>query len=623
MHRLFSLAILSALMPCAWGDTQVGQTMNSTWGCGRISVTIKVYKDVASFPGLYRWDYDVTNTGIPRLTHDCGVTELTGLNSFTFVFPQETPDLQNVTVPAGWTYGIDIAPVLAEVSQAVTTLWFSYDGAIQDASLAVGETAHFSFTTLPRPAVNLSSCETVPADGLDKLAAACGSAGTGGVQECLITPPTSAKARTRRGRSAFVPGDRIRRSGGLEQKLLAAACDDLTGDSYAPGPAGIDVSEISFDGVSLQIDSTSPVIQAPHWILNTKAKLPASEPYDAETSAPAAFLKTAPLTFHAQFKSAVPVTASCAIEATLTSPSGETLPWGNIAAITVAFANGASEDVQFTVPVQTPKVGAFDVRIDWRALSCLPQGSVAADDSPLTPTRHRIYSLWKQPVAPQVIPWAKVLELSSPMLASASTTTTDENAVEMLADAIFYSRWTDYDAKFYRNLRSYKYNPQKTYSCGDDVSQSLNLQTLLDRLAVVTVEPLHFQCNDNSNLHAILAASQGIQASPTRIHDTREQTPGKRDWIFIATALHQRAGESDQCRQGLFKFHQVSSLDKLYDTSIRAATGSMESCTAGQNFFGLTTDTYFSTAFPPPQPNTYIGFSRPTVEIGACPVSPE
>jgi hypothetical protein len=620
MRRLLMLAALGSLVPCAWGDTQVGPTMQTTWGCGRIVVTIRVYKDIPSLPGLYRWDYDVTNVSIPLLTHECGFTELSGLTNFGFVFPQEIPELQNVTVPAGWTYSVEVMPAIAGLYQPVTILWVGYSGEVMDASMQIGETAHFSFTTLPRPAVNLNECETVEEGGLGKLAGACGNAGTGGVQECLITPGTSAAAPPKRGRPAFVSGARNRRTRDLEQRMLAASCDDLTGGSYAPGPrlSEIEVASISFAGVSLRIDSAGPEITAPHWILDTKAKPPSAAPYDSGTSAPAAFLKSQPLTFQAQFKSNVPDITSCSIEATLSPTNGVNLPWGNIDATTVTFTNGSSGDVSFTVSEQSPSVGAIDLRMDWRVVSCQPGGSLPVNDLPLVPTRHRIYSLWKQPVAPQVQPWVKVLEISSPMLSEIAPTDTDEKVVEALADRIFYSRWTGYDLKFTPWLRAYKYDPNSTFSCGDDTQQTIELQVLLDKLVEADANPLKFQCNDNSNLHAILAASQGIAANPTFIHDNRTtMIDGRLKWVPIQTALHQRAGETGQCHQDQFYFHQVASLEQLDDTSVRSATGSTSSCAAGPNFFGLSPTSYFSTVFPTQQ-SSYTSFTRPTVVIGAC-----
>lgn len=66
-HKWISSLLL--ITPCVWGETQVGPTHGPfTWyesGCGQqIEVTIKVFKDIVGFPGLYRWDYDIRNISV-------------------------------------------------------------------------------------------------------------------------------------------------------------------------------------------------------------------------------------------------------------------------------------------------------------------------------------------------------------------------------------------------------------------------------------------------------------------------------------------------------------------------------------------------------------------------------
>lgn len=300
----------------------------------------------------------------------------------------------------------------------------------------------------------------------------------------------------------------------------------------------------------------------------------------------------------------------CSISATVTGAEGQDVPWGDVAPRTVTFTNGISSAISFTAPRQNASVGAYDVVIDWRAVSCQTQtGSIGA--IPIGSTRHRIYSLFAQPVAPMDTPWAKVLEMSSQMLASMSPSSTAENAVAAIADGIFYSRWTEYSIKFYSPFRPYQYDPSKRWSCGTVEAERFRLQDVLNEISDSNQGlPVRMQCNENSNLHAILAASQGITASPTLILDTRST-------LLTQTALYHPAGPEAECRQDRFTFHQVSSLDFLYDTSAQAATGSVNSCTPGANVFGLTQAAYLPVVFPM-QPAEFTSFTRPTVEVGSC-----
>jgi hypothetical protein len=145
-------------------------------------------------------------------------------------------------------------------------------------------------------------------------------------------------------------------------------------------------------------------------------------------------------------------------------------------------------------------------------------------------------------------------------------------------------------------------------------NQLFNLSFVLSELEATDMVFLDLQCNDSSNFHALLAASQGITALPTLILDTRSMP-------LQPTALYSRAGYgacTERCWSDVFNFHQVASLgEPLYDTSARSATGSLMYCTPGANFYGLLHSSYLAAVFPT-QPSTHTGFYRPTVGIGAC-----
>lgn len=135
------------------------------------------------------------------------------------------------------------------------------------------------------------------------------------------------------------------------------------------------------------------------------------------------------------------------------------------------------------------------------------------------------------------------------------------------------------------------------------------------------------QCNDNSNLHSVLAASQGIVARPTYLDDTViDPTPsGPR---LAPAAPHTRAGNDTDCQVQTeatrFTFHQVGSLsDVLYDTSVRCPPAGVTCSTSvtctprGGNFFDLSLLTYLGTVFPT-QPIARTVTGPVTLTVGTC-----
>jgi len=138
----------------------------------------------------------------------------------------------------------------------------------------------------------------------------------------------------------------------------------------------------------------------------------------------------------------------------------------------------------------------------------------------------------------------------------------------------------------------------------------------LDELGAGNSGLVELQCNDTSNLHAILAASQGVDAKPTFIIHAGSDMANDQ-WVLLApTALYSSAGWNE-CRIDPFRFHQVASLNSLYDTSAREAAGNTEVCTPGANFFDLNQADYLSMVFPT-QPGASTRFTRPTVFATGC-----
>lgn len=394
---------------------------------------------------------------------------------------------------------------------------------------------------------------------------------------------------------------------------------------YQPG------SEDGIDG--LRIDETTAIAK-PEWEAVTRETPATDGAYSEGTVSPAALLTSKKLKVTATFWGS-DQWESAVMKAKTQLPDGTASPYGDLGPMTVEFDEfGVSGDVVFESAAASGKVGANDITLKWEIVSITSRPDAYHEQPfPLAVpgyesrrTTHRIYTVLRAPVPPMAEPWAKALELSGAMLAPLESSATDETRVREIADAIFYSKWTGYDTRFFKPSRGYLYNPFGTCTCGTIEQQTLDLTYVLNQLGLGENEPVNLQCSDTSNFHAILAASQGITALPTFIHDTRPAPPGSPDgqyWELLnPTALYRRAGAvpavEDACNSDRFTFHQVASLGSLYDTSARSATGTKAACTFGANFYGLSYSTYLQTVFPT-QPMEYTSFTRPTVGINACP----
>lgn len=134
-------------------------------------------------------------------------------------------------------------------------------------------------------------------------------------------------------------------------------------------------------------------------------------------------------------------------------------------------------------------------------------------------TAHRIYAILKTPIAPMVVPWAKVLEISSGILTGTTVdpiggTPADNTVVQALGNGMFYSSWTNFDARFFVPVAIYTYNPEECLAidCHTGSLWNYPLQYFLNQL---TSPMILMQCSDNADLLTILAASQGISTPPT------------------------------------------------------------------------------------------------------------
>ena len=113
-----------------------------------MQVTLRVYKDVAAFPGLYKFDYEVDNASVSSFG-DQGVS---GIGNVWLFFPTPVADIGNVYVPVNWASQTD-GTFLQVYSQ-------SGPNGLALAALAPGASMHFGFTTFPRKVANENVCST-------------------------------------------------------------------------------------------------------------------------------------------------------------------------------------------------------------------------------------------------------------------------------------------------------------------------------------------------------------------------------------------------------------------------------------------------------------------------------
>ncbi|HPT25642.1 MAG TPA: hypothetical protein PLZ95_04415 [Bryobacteraceae bacterium] len=409
---------------------------------------------------------------------------------------------------------------------------------------------------------------------------------------------------------------------GVTQMEVAAAAGELV----SLRTLKFDYEAGTNDAVGMKIDETTDIPEF-EWQAGVR-ETPATEAaFTSETIAPAAYVSGQPLRVKAQFTGLYEYQGAV-VKATITMADGSPSPYGELGQQTVSFDydenfEWVSTPLVLTSTQSATAIAARDLKFNWQIVSVqyredayrtLPWWLAFPSSVGSRTTTHRIYTLYRAPVDSMAVPWAKALELSSGMMSTLTGSSTEESAVHLIADGIFYSRWTEYDTRFFKPVRHYGYNPSANCSCGSATAQLFNLSNVLSRLAATEWQWVELQCNDSSNFHAILASSQGITARPTYIYDTRGIQ-------LQPTALYSRAGIglcSTGCWIDQFNYHQVASLgEPLYDTSARSATGSVPVCTLGANLYGLLHAAYLAAAFPT-QPLSDTGFLRPTVGVGGC-----
>jgi len=191
------------------------------------------------------------------------------------------------------------------------------------------------------------------------------------------------------------------------------------------------------------IDETSGAITAPEWVVGTKERKATTAAYTNDTVAPAAYILGRPMQLQAKFRSTE--LSSAVIQAVGTLRNGQPSPYGDLGPQTVTFDqnnHGDSPQVTFTSGQVNSSIGSKDIVFEWQMLSGTTiDGEEVDGASPIGKTDHRIYTVFRKPIAPQEVPWAKVLEIAGLMTVSLGDNPSAAAIERQIASGVFYSRW--------------------------------------------------------------------------------------------------------------------------------------------------------------------------------------
>jgi hypothetical protein len=323
-------------------------------------------------------------------------------------------------------------------------------------------------------------------------------------------------------------------------------------------------------------------------------------------AAPAAFTEGNPIEATVYFSVApAGILSNITIAAT-----GNGTPYGNIANTTLSLTGG-----MFQGTVQTtgsdPNVDVNNVTFNW-TLSSMQTSSGQDITLPenIQKTTNRIYTLYDAPTGSLASePWASVLELAigivkqyapggvpTPLGANPGD---DSTIVGQLTTGIYSSLWKNLgtSAYFINPTATLTYRPNKHFTeitgptggaaASDFESQQYNLTGFLASLAGTSTWQ---QCNDDSNLLAILADSLGIDAQPLWFATTWPVVTWSTD--ALAPTSYYGAGEKTITRPGIrFRFHQIVYYDGwVYDPSTSLVSG-------GPPTMGMTFTNYVKGSF--------------------------
>jgi hypothetical protein len=180
-------------------------------------------------------------------------------------------------------------------------------------------------------------------------------------------------------------------------------------------------------------------------------------------------------------------------------------------------------------------------------------------------------------------PWALALELSSALARTLTQPASDGSVFRSLAAGVYDSGWLRDPAafRFLRPVAQHRYTPrpQQSYMCGQSRIQNMDLTRLLRDLQELPV--LDLVCADSANLLVTLAAAQGVHATALRLTAAEDDSE-------LMTGLYRPAGSLTQdCQVSCFTYHQVASLDGVYDPSAIPALDvrTQQNCNSDQTFY--------------------------------------
>lgn len=258
-----TILLFGAFAQRVLGDTLVTTQGPFTWtdACGgEMQLTVRVYKDVAAYPGLYKWDYQIDNVSV---TSSYGDALVNGIADFWTSFSQDVPELGNTYAPSNWDYLGDGTYFAFYSEQAPDPPPDGYYHQVY--ALQSGNTLHLGFTSFPRQITTLAAC-AVDEDGYITNYDGCAYSDIANAlnPEFRKGPPIAMKKSPPRRRSSTkglmsAPiQSSVRSARGLRPR--DSSCGDvgvLTGETAVPGPA-TDGLQITQPATPNAVTSASP-----------------------------------------------------------------------------------------------------------------------------------------------------------------------------------------------------------------------------------------------------------------------------------------------------------------------------------------------------------------------------
>ncbi len=393
----------------------------------------------------------------------------------------------------------------------------------------------------------------------------------------------------------------------------------MVDDAVRVTAAQVQVQQIDFTGtgnVNIRINATDDIGMALgakgtgdiEWV-NGSRNQPntAAAAWASNQSAPAAFVRGNAVTAAVTFKvvpTAITAINISAVDQISTGVAGVYAAgvYGDMPATAVTLSGGLGTETISTKAVDN-NVDINTLFFTWQLQGITPNvgGAITMPTAvKIQKTSHRIYTLYAAPLAPMAEPWVQVLELSTGIAKGLGSAGGDDvKIVTALTTGIYNSGWKALvpTADFINPTATLTYIPKRRFTTimgptggavsSDYIQQQYDLTSFLKSLAAGTTWQ---QCNDDSNLLAILADSLGISVTPLWFATA---CPVMTTADLLAPTSYFGAGETTITRPGVrFFFHQIDAYGGLvYDPSTSGKSG-------GPPTMNMTFANYITTAFP-------------------------